>query len=58
MPETEPAQSWRAALAYGAGAALVAVFSYVTASLVPFLKETYCGRCRPCRQERSGEEAV
>jgi uncharacterized membrane protein YccC len=41
MREGEPTSSWRAALAYGAGAAVVAVFCYVTASRVSYLREAY-----------------
>jgi uncharacterized membrane protein YgaE (UPF0421/DUF939 family) len=41
MAETEASPGWREGLAYGAGAALVAVFSYVTAGLVPFLREAH-----------------
>ena len=41
MGENEPAATWRVGLAYGAGAALVAVFCYVTASRIPYFREAY-----------------
>jgi uncharacterized membrane protein YgaE (UPF0421/DUF939 family) len=41
MAETEVAPEWRAGLGYGAGAAVVAVFCYATASRIPYLREAY-----------------